>query len=197
MVTLNKTLSKSPLSPKSEAGKGDVDEDILEGSRIVLQMTEDDLKQLADRIECACQVLDKNPFSKGVKLIKWGDIAFSQYDADACRKAWLYLQHKRRVRRNLWEVVHEIKYSLDHDTSKFRKDVLVHSPEYPKRPPGASGGLNMYSHTLLTELKEKDPSKLNYLEVRIQLSVLSLPSKQPNDERLSFPTILILIIFSI
>ena len=164
-VTLNKTLTKSPVSPSAATGK--TDEDVAEGSRIVLQMTEEDLKQLVERIEAACPVLDKSPFQKGVKSIKWDDIKFNQYDPDTCRKAWLFLQHKRRTKRNLWEVVHEVKYSMDYDSAKFRRAALMNCPDYPKRPPGASGGLSMYCHVLLTELKEKDPSKLNYLEVSL------------------------------
>jgi hypothetical protein len=138
--------------------------DLKEGARLLLKMNDDEVNTLLDRLEAACPALDRKAMKDRAKEIKWDDIAFGSWDGEACRKAWLYLRQKRRVRRNMWEVVHEIKLILDKDVRKFRNQIITSFPGYPVKPGGAQGGLNMYAHVKYTEKKEQNKEKFNYIE---------------------------------
>ncbi|CAG7836706.1 unnamed protein product [Allacma fusca] len=139
-------------------------EDIREGSKTVLKMTDDEVSTLLERLEAACPVLDRKASKARAQHINWEDIAFENWDGESCRKAWSYLRQKRRVRRNMWEVVHEVKLLLDKDVHKFRKDIIETFPGYPPKPSGFQGGLNMYAHVKYTEKKDEEQGKINYIE---------------------------------
>lgn len=136
--------------------------DVTAGHSVVMTMPPEDFQDFIKRLKESCDVLDKHKPSRTIEALDWEKFTFKDYTGSDLRQACMYMIHKRRATRNLWEYVNEV----EHETKEgdYKKKWIKSHPEYPTKLPNMGHPATLYVTEIYNDAKKRG-EKVSYFDV--------------------------------